>query len=1189
MPQLTLSLLGSFDVRLDGVPVTGFRSDKARALLAYLVVEADRSHTRAKLAGLLWPDYSDSAALTYLRHALSNLRKILASGAEKPPFLRVENDAIQFLAHETCWSDFTYLTSALHATASDQPWQERLQQGLTYYRGPLLDGFTLVDSDRFEEWLLLRRERLQREVVEAWTQLANYHLAQQAVAQAISALQRIVELEPTAEETHRHLMQLFAGSGKRREALAQFERCRQILADELGVNPAAETLALYQQISQPTLPLNRIPTASPPRFAPLPAFFATPQTQAAKTSVLVARDMELARLDHWLAQAQQGQGALVFITGEAGQGKTALAAAFAQRAQVRLPDLLVACGNCNAQAGSGDPYLPFCEILELLTGAVESRLLAGALTRDHALRLWRAAPLALQALCEVAPDLIDSLLTAAPLVQRADDMAGQAPALPTQLAAILQHKSAATAIPQPRQEQLLRQVATLLQQVAQQHPLLLLIDDLQWADNGSIQLLFHLARQLAGYRIVLVGMFRANEVHLGRNGERHPLEPVLNELKRTFGEIEIDLNQSEGRAFVDSLLDREPNRLDAAFRALLYHQTAGHPLFTIELLRGMQERGDLHRDSDGHWVTGERLAWERLPARVEAVIAERMGRLSTPLQRLLQVASVEGEFFTAEVVARVLGSSEAETVRQLSELADRRHQLVRARGIQRLATERISRYQFGHVLFQRYLYQQLDVVDRGILHEQIGVKLAVLYRAQPETVAGELARHFEEAGMIEQAITYLRMAGERAARLLANQEAIGHLRHALTLLVHLPENNERKQLELALRLILGPAVLVVYGYWSPHVLAVYETAEKLYREVGLSAQYTQVLWGLFAYHNTNNRQRQALHYAQLLFQVADTAQDANLLCLAHRNLGLPLFHLGQPQEARFHLEQAIALYNPAHHKNHIYLYGHDQGVTAYALLAFALWMLGYPEQALQRLNEGIVIGQKNGHPFSLAYVENFAVLVCQYCKDLPLLWHYSEPLLATANKQGFQWISAQTMIYQGWALTQQGDIARGLTQLQAALEFHRSLGSRWIKGYFLSLLADGYRMAGAAEQGLQVIAETFTDEIRRDDRHWDAELYRLRGELLLLKSQEQIDAAYEAEANFQQALAIARQQGAKSLELRAATSLARLWQGQGKIEDAYHLLAPVYGWFTEGFDTRDLQEAKALLDELRRLCYTPPG
>lgn len=430
------------------------------------------------------------------------------------------------------------------------------------------------------------------------------------------------------------------------------------------------------------------------------------------------------------------------------------------------------------------------------------------------------------------------------------------------------------------------------------------------------------------------------------------------------------------------------------------------------------------------------------------------------------------------------------------------------------------------------------------------------------------------------------MVGERAVRLLANQEAIGHLSRALTLLHYLPENNERKQLELALRLILGPAVLVVYDYWSPHVLAVYEKAEKLYREVGLSAQYTQVLWGLFAYHNTNNRQRQALHYAQLFFQVADATQDLNLLCLAHRNLGLPLFHLGQPQQARFHLEQAIVLYNPAHHKNHVYLYGHDQGVTAYAILAFALWMLGYPEQALQRLQEGIAIGQKNGHPFSLAYVENFAVLVCQYRRDLPLLWHYSEPLLAVANKQSFQWISAQNRIYQGWALTQQGETERGLAQLQAALEFHHTLGAKWIKGYFLSLLADGYRMAGEADKGLQVIAKTFTDEIRRDDRHWDAELYRLGGELLLLKRQQQADAAYNAEASFQQALAIARQQQAKSLELRAATSLARLWQTQGKIDEARQMLAPVYTWFTEGFDTRDLQEAKALLDELRRLCYT---
>jgi adenylate cyclase len=369
--------------------------------------------------------------------------------------------------------------------------------------------------------------------------------------------------------------------------------------------------------------------------------------------------------------------------------------------------------------------------------------------------------------------------------------------------------------------------------------LVLVVDDLQWADLGSISLLFHLGRQLAGSRILIVGAYRPEEVALGRpvspllaggiegGRERHPLEPVVNEFQRDFGHIMVDLGQAESRDFVEAFLDSEPNRLGVAFREMLYQQTHGHPLFTIELLRGLQERGDLIQDPEGHWVEGPALDWETLPARVEAVIAERMGRLAEPLQAALRVASVEGEVFTAEVVARVRAADEGEVVGRLSGELDRRHRLVRAQAIERLGSRRVSRYRFRNYLFQKYLYDSLDEVERAYLHEDVGNVLEELYGDQASEIAAiaaiapQLAWHFQEAGMAEKAIHYLHQAGEKAVQLSAYQEGIAHLTRGLELLMALPDSGgkehrlERAQQELALQLALGMAWIGAKGFPAP--------------------------------------------------------------------------------------------------------------------------------------------------------------------------------------------------------------------------------------------------------------------------------------------------------------------------------------------------------------------------------------
>jgi tetratricopeptide (TPR) repeat protein len=420
--------------------------------------------------------------------------------------------------------------------------------------------------------------------------------------------------------------------------------------------------------------------------------------------------------------------------------------------------------------------------------------------------LWNLLPLTTQALVEFGPDLVGLFVAGARLARRAKAFIQQSVgrAWLAQLEELVARKSAIDSGPNLQQSALFEQYSQVVKALASQRPLLLALDDLQWIDDGSTNLLFHLGRRIEGNRILIVGAYRPTELILGRPSsplqadasrsqagdgiggerERHPLEPVVNEFKRVFGDIEVDLHRAEGRQFIDAYLDSQPNQLGHAFRETLYQHTTGFPLFTLELLRGMQERGDLRQDVEGRWVEGPELDWQLLPVRVEAVIAERIRRLPQGLQDVLAVACVEGETFTAEVIASVEGTKVGQMVRCLSDTLDRKHHLVSAQRVLWLDGQHLSQYRFRHILFQKHLYNGLDPVKRAHLHREIGTVLETIYGKagrEIESVAPQLARHFQEAGRAEKAVEYLYQAGDRARRLYANAEAVDYFRRALAL------------------------------------------------------------------------------------------------------------------------------------------------------------------------------------------------------------------------------------------------------------------------------------------------------------------------------------------------------------------------------------------------------------------------
>jgi serine/threonine protein kinase/predicted ATPase len=891
----------------------------------------------------------------------------------------------------------------------------------------------------------------------------------------------------------------------------------------------------------------------------------------------VAREEELARLMCHLERALSGEGRVVFVTGEAGSGKTALASEFTRRAQRGHSDLVVASGRCNAHTGVGDPYLPFREVLGLLTGDVQTLWSAGAISRDHALRLWQVLPDSAGALVDSGPDLIDTFVPGRALIARAGGGGGGGrPAWLVRLRHLVEQKAASPALQTPRQTDLFEQYARVLHAVAAERPVLLLLDDLQWADAGSINLLFHLGRQIRGSRVLIAGIYRPSEVALGRDGERHPLAGVVNELKRDLGDIEIALAESESLEFVSALLDAEPNRLSQRFRETLYAQTGGHPLFTVELLRGMREQGALAQDEVGRWVEGETLDWRALPARVEAVIGERIARLPEELRDVLTVAAVEGEVFTAEVVAGVRGIDERRLVGVLSSDLDRRHRLVRAQGVRRLSGGRLSLYRFRHILFQKYIHNSLDDVERSRLHEDVGTMLEGLYGDQAARSAVQLARHFEEAGVIDKAAEYLRQAGEMSARLSAHGEAIAHFRKALGLLKGQPDTLAASRLELALLLDLAAPIMAVKGWNDPELRALCHRARELCSRVEDPTQLFRALFFLSIFHCQRGENKDALEVCQRYSALAEQSGAPGPAAAAHWVSGVTLIALGELARAQTHLEAATTLSRPEERRSLALAYTADPGTICLSWSSYASWFLGYPEQSAARMDKALVWARELDHPMTSAITLILAASMHRLRRDASAVRRHVEALTRISAEHQVPAAIPLTTLYRGWVLVQEGRLDDGIADMHQCLAIWRAVGSVAYRTKAHCALAEAYVKAGRVAEGLEQVSEGVAVAHATGERYYEPELHRLCGELLQMQGASDAEVA----ASYLHAIEIAEGQQARSWELRATTSLARLWQKQGRTEKARQQLGEIYDWFTEGFDTADLKDAKALLDDL---------
>jgi class 3 adenylate cyclase/predicted ATPase len=706
--------------------------------------------------------------------------------------------------------------------------------------------------------------------------------------------------------------------------------------------------------------------------------------------------------------------------------------------------------------------------------------------------------------------------------------------------------------PQRQRQKTLESIVTILLEQAEQQPVLLILEDLHWTDPSTLEFLDLLIDQIPTTSICTLLTCRPAFQPTWHH-RSYLTEVTLNRLSRS--QIERMAEQVVGgKSLPGEVLEQ------------IIEKTDGVPLFVEEITKAVLESGVLKEINEQYELAGSLTSFT-IPATLQDSLMARLDRLMTA-KIIAQLGSVIGRQFSYELLYAVSQLDEPTLQRELGRLVEA--ELVYQRGLPPQAT-----YTFKHALIQDVAYQSLLKSTRQQYHRRIAQVLEERFPETAETQPELLAHHSTEAGLNEQAVGYWHQAGAQALQRSAYSEAMVHCRTGLALLKTLPETPERLQHELDLLITLGPTLMATQGQSTPEVEQVYARAHVLCQQVEATLQLFPVLQGLWNFYVVRGRVHTAHEIAAHSLRLAQQRQEPPRLMEAHRMVGVTLFVQGAFAPALANLEQALALATPQQSLSPRVL--QDPAVGCRCQVASILWCLGYPDQALTHIHEALALSQQLAHPYNVMFSHSYAASVYLLRREAQAVHMHADVCHALATEQSASFWAAWATMYRGWALAMQGQEDEGAAQIQQGLAAFRALGAETTVSRWLALLAEVYGNMEQAEAGLTAVAEAFAHVDKTGERYYEAELHRLKGKLLLLQS---LDNLPEAESCFHQAIAIARSQQAKSWELRAATSLSRLWQQQGKRAEARQLLAEIYGWFTEGFDTADLQDAKALLNEL---------
>ena len=850
-------------------------------------------------------------------------------------------------------------------------------------------------------------------------------------------------------------------------------------------------------------------------------------------SRFVGRKKEIEHLKQVREQATNGQGQIVGVMGEPGVGKSRL---FHEFKALSEQHCLVLETFCVAH-GRGHAYLP---LIELLKNYFQIR------PQDDERALHEKVAGRVVALERALEDGLPYLLS----------LLGH-----SEFTAALQQMD-----PHIRQQRSFDTIKCLLLRESLTQPVVLIFEDLQWLDDGTQAFLDALSESLATAPMLLLTNYRPEYRHEWGS-------------KTYYSQLRLDaLGMEDAKELLAALLDEANWPVTAAslepLKQLILEKTEGTPFFMEEMVRTLFDQGVLVRGMGGISLTRP-LAEVHIPATVQGVLAGRIDQLGAAEKALLQTAAVIGREFSLSLLTQVTQEAEETLVPVLSRLQT-------AEFIYEQPAFPEVEYTFKHALTQDVSYNSLVSERRQDVHARTAQAIESLFHAQlNDRRLRELAYHSAHSGNTKKAVEYYQRAGEMALKQSAYTEAIRDLNHALDLLPALPPTPDRPQQELTLLISLGSCLMATKGYAAPEVERVYSRARELSHTIGDLPQKFPVLFGLWRFHLVRGEYAAAGEVIEKLRCLSECMPGSQQFLPAQQALGLTAFRLGEFADARAHLERSVDMYDPSVHgpENAQGVIGQDPGVSSLAFLAWMLWHLGYPDQALQRSQEAIARAREMSHPYSLVFALHFGTAVYRFRREGALAQTQAEGVVALASEQGFPYFQAAGTYLRGWALAEQGHVEEGIADMLEGQGIWQESGIRQL-GQLSLLLAEAYGKVDRVQDGLAVLIEAEAEMDKSNEKWWQAELLRTRGELFLAATNDPDQNRPEAAACFQRAIQTAQTQQAKSLELRSALRLAAVWQESGKPDDAYQLLSNIYGWFTEGLETPDLRAAKALLDEL---------
>jgi DNA-binding winged helix-turn-helix (wHTH) protein/predicted ATPase len=847
---------------------------------------------------------------------------------------------------------------------------------------------------------------------------------------------------------------------------------------------------------------------------------------------LVGRDRELAALDRTLQQVEAGGRRLILLAGEAGIGKTAVVEDFLSRIDGAVQ---IARGQCVEPYGACEAYLPWFDVLNRLARDYGQERLAAVLRR--------CAPMWLAQL----PWLVDA--AERPVLQR--EIAGAT------------------------RERMVRELGEALEALATDSPVIVVLEDLHWSDPSSIGLLAYLVRRPLSGRLLLIGTYRPAELHV----TSHPLIALKQELllHGACDDLALDFLTADGVAeYIRSRLPGAP--VDLALH--IHRRTDGNPLFMVNVIDYLLAQGALRRTSEG-WQLSETLqaADTDLPESLRALIERQLDRLSPDDRRLLEAASVVGAAFSAAAAAAGLGESVESAEERLGTLA-RCGSLIRPADRHAWPDGTQSDgYAFIHVLYQNVLYDRIGAARQSEMHRRTGERLEAGYGGWAQDIAAGLALHFQRGRDAARAVGYLAQAGENAIRRGAYVEAIALLHQGLSLLSALPEGTDRDAREIQLRVPLGVCYINTRGYAAPEVGLTFQRAHELCRHVTDTPRLFRALRGLWFFALQRADLGKARSIAAELLHMAARERDVSGLVEGHRIMATTWFHMGNFSRAHRHVQRGLALYDADGQSSRAFLYGQDPGVCCHAWHAWTQWYRGYPDQAVASATRAIELARRIGHPYSLSYAMNFAARVHLCRGDAPAVEGYAREGLRYAEEQGLTPMVAVAQVLHGWSrtFTTGGDAA--IEELQEGVARWRSTGAGLVTPYWLYLLASALERAGRSAEALHTVDDALAQFGRTDERWFECELHILKASLMARTRRTGSGDTPRAEArrHLRRAMDAAAEMASPSLRLRAANALGVVLRDQGRVREAKELVGSAYAPFTEGFQTADLTEARAML------------